>query len=118
MWDAHTHSERRPAMTRLRTQVILGASPALCYWAYLAIPLQIMTAAADHSVLVWDTRAPKASEHQKKASDISANLQAAAFKHLDLTWKPLMKVHLSKSEPGGDHNPTLFSISEIQGDRR
>lgn len=38
------------------------------------------------------------------------------FKHLS-TWKPLLKVTLPCSDPGGDFSPTKFSISERQGDR-
>lgn len=100
------------------------------------------------SILVWDTRAPKTSQTQpdkkKEAMTNPANVPPT-FKHLDLTWKPLLKVKwlidwlfhwliiwltdwfawfigctqvgLSKTEPGGDHNPTKFSIYEVQGDR-
>ena len=39
------------------------------------------------------------------------------FRYLDLTWKPMLKVSLQKSEPGGDHAPTKFSIQEKQGKR-
>lgn len=76
-----------------------------------------MTCAADHSVLVWDTRPPTKSDN-KKGSEHSSLTNTTAFKTLDLSWRPLMKVHLHKSEPGGDHNPTCFSISEVQGDKR
>lgn len=40
------------------------------------------------------------------------------FRHLDLAWKPLLRVTLPKSEPGGDHSPTKFSIAEKHGDKR
>ena len=39
------------------------------------------------------------------------------FKYLDLAWRPFLQIHLQKSEPGGDHQPVKFSISEKQGDR-
>jgi hypothetical protein len=38
------------------------------------------------------------------------------FKHL-VTWKPLLKVSLPCSEPGGDFAPIKFCISEKQGDK-
>lgn len=38
------------------------------------------------------------------------------FKHLT-SWKPLVKVTLPCSDPGGDFAPTKFSISEKQGDK-
>ncbi|XP_067929011.1 dynein axonemal intermediate chain 3-like [Watersipora subatra] len=78
--------------------------------------VQIMTAAADHSVLVWDTR-PASKADQKKGSEHSNMGTTSPLKHLDLNWRPSMKVYLHKSEPGGDHNPTVFSISEVQGDK-
>jgi hypothetical protein len=40
----------------------------------------------------------------------------ATFKHLVL-WKPLLKVTLQCSDPGGDFAPTRFSIAERQGDK-
>ncbi|KAK3590717.1 hypothetical protein CHS0354_012290 [Potamilus streckersoni] len=83
---------------------------------------QIMTCAADHCILFWDTRPPKGPQQQqssKNAEKEPVNPMGVpnTFKHLDLTWKPMLKVHLHKSEPGGDHMPTRFSISEKQGDR-
>ena len=75
-----------------------------------------MTAAADHSVLVWDTR-PVSKADQKKGSEHSNLGAVSPLKHLDLAWRPSMKVYLHKSEPGGDHNPTVFTIAEVQGDR-
>ena len=38
----------------------------------------------------------------------SRDSEANPFKHLDLTWKPLLKVTLPCSDPGGDFAPTKF----------
>ena len=38
------------------------------------------------------------------------------FKHL-ANWRPLLKVSLPCSDPGGDFAPTKFSIAEKQGDK-
>jgi hypothetical protein len=38
------------------------------------------------------------------------------FKNL-VTWRPLLKVTLPCSDPGGDFAPTKFCISEKQGDK-
>ncbi len=38
------------------------------------------------------------------------------FKHLT-SWKPILKVSLPCSDPGGDFAPTKFSIAERQGDK-
>lgn len=82
--------------------------------------VQVMSAATDHSILVWDIRPPKAAHNQpeKKKDNIHNPMGVATtFKHLDLTWKPQLKVNLLKSEPGGDHSPTKFTIHEIQGEK-
>lgn len=83
---------------------------------------QLMTCATDYCVLVWDTRPPKGPSQllTKKEDDKGTKNPMGVpdtFKHLDLSWKPFLRVHLHKSEPGGDHSPTKFSISERQGDR-
>ncbi|KAK2157176.1 hypothetical protein LSH36_196g03010 [Paralvinella palmiformis] len=70
-------------------------------------------------VLFWDTRPPKTYGGHEKQKDLMKNPMGVpdTFKHLDLTWKPMLKVNLYKSEPGGDHAPTKFSISERHGDK-
>ncbi|CAH1773609.1 unnamed protein product [Owenia fusiformis] len=76
--------------------------------------VQIMTCATDYSVLVWDTRPPKGHQVQDEKGPMGV---PNTFKHLDLVWKPHLRVFLSKAEPGGDHAPTKFTIQERQGDR-
>ncbi|XP_041359893.1 dynein intermediate chain 3, axonemal-like isoform X2 [Gigantopelta aegis] len=81
--------------------------------------VQIISAAKDHSVLFWDTRSQK--PHMAKEEHAGVKHPSGipnTFKHLDLTWKPQLKVYLHKSEPGGDHSPIVFSIGERQGDRK
>ncbi|KAK6180530.1 hypothetical protein SNE40_012670 [Patella caerulea] len=78
--------------------------------------VQVMTCAADHCVLLWDTRPMKVL--QTKDDDKGPKNPMGVpntFRHLDLTWKPLLKVQLHKSEPGGDHSPVKFTIQEKQG---
>ncbi|ESP02449.1 hypothetical protein LOTGIDRAFT_199692 [Lottia gigantea] len=80
--------------------------------------VQLMTCATDHCVLIWDTRPIKIQ--QTKDDDKGPKNPMGVpntFRHLDLTWKPLLKVQLHKSEPGGDHSPTKFTIHEKQGTR-
>ncbi|XP_045159985.2 dynein axonemal intermediate chain 3-like isoform X2 [Mercenaria mercenaria] len=83
---------------------------------------QIFTCATDNCVLVWDTRPPKGPQQQQQGTKEKQGPKNPmgvpdTFKHLDLTWKPMLRVHLHKSEPGGDHAPTKFSIAESQGER-
>ena len=77
------------------------------------------------SVLFWDTRPSKmtslhmmqAAERKKQEVNNPIGVPTT-FKHLDLTWKPTLRVQLFKAEPGGDHAPTKFSISEMQGKKQ
>lgn len=56
---------------------------------------------------------------EKKKQELDNPLGVpTTFKHLDLTWKPILRVQLFKAEPGGDHAPTKFSISEMQGKKQ
>jgi WD40 repeat protein len=77
---------------------------------------QLVTCATDHSINVWDIRAPKSTNKQQSDEKNLSGIPTT-FKHLDLTWKPHLKITLTRMEPGGDHAPTKFSISEVQGDR-
>ena len=64
--------------------------------------------------MIWDTRS-KTGNVKKKENEVSLN-GPETFKHLQ-PWKPLLKVLLPCSEPGGDFAPTKFSIAERQGDK-
>lgn len=78
---------------------------------------QLISCATDNCVLFWDTKPPKIHTlHDDKGPKQPMGVPDT-FKYLDLTWKPHLRVHLSKSEPGGDHAPTKFSIQERQGDK-
>ncbi|XP_048256413.1 dynein axonemal intermediate chain 3-like isoform X4 [Haliotis rufescens] len=80
--------------------------------------IQIMSCATDHCVMFWDTR-PSKGQQGKDDDKGPKNPMGIAntFRHLDLQWKPHLRVNLHKSEPGGDHSATKFTIQERQGDR-
>lgn len=125
LWDISAHADRlkqpRGGNRNKKTNVLVNR---------MGVPqenktlqcCQLMTCATDYCVLVWDTRPPKgpAQMLSKKDDDKGPKNPMGVpntFKHLDLSWKPFLRVHLHKSEPGGDHSPTKFSIAERQGDR-
>ena len=64
--------------------------------------------------MFWDTRS-KNLNVKKKEIDLPSNVPQT-FKHLSF-WKPLLKVTLPCSDPGGDFAPVKFSITERQGDK-
>ncbi|MBN3313246.1 WDR63 protein, partial [Atractosteus spatula] len=82
--------------------------------------VQIVTCAPDCSVLFWDIRPPRVAAHsmtdrkQKPEERPLDNPHGvpSTFKHLDLTWKPLIKVTFSKIETSGEYSPLKFSLRD------
>nr|XP_035920621.1 WD repeat-containing protein 63 isoform X3 [Halichoerus grypus] len=78
---------------------------------------QLVTCSADCTICFWDIRPQKALTPQliekKKEEHIEIPLDVpSTFLHLDLSWKPLTKIRLSKGETSLDHCPTKISLSE------
>eukprot|EP00794_Sanderia_malayensis_P008204 gene8204-9084_t len=74
---------------------------------------QIISCAADGQVLFWDTRLPKPGSVSQVQTSVSSGI-SAPFKHLDLTWKPTLKVQVRQLKGSGDLSAMKFSISERQ----
>lgn len=77
---------------------------------------QLMTAAADGQILVWDTRSKSAPKNKNEKPDVIPMNVPETFKHLT-AWKPLLKVSLPSSEAEGEFAPRKFSIGEREGDK-
>ena len=75
-----------------------------------------MTAATDSQILFWDTRSKSVTQNKNHKPEVLPMNVPDTFKHLT-SWRPLLKVSLPCSDPGGDFAPTKFSISERQGDK-
>ncbi|XP_070448854.1 dynein axonemal intermediate chain 3 isoform X1 [Equus przewalskii] len=78
---------------------------------------QLVTCSADCTICFWDIRPQKALTPQptekKKEESIEIPFDVpSTFLHLDLAWKPLSKIRLSKGETSLDHCPTKISLSE------
>ncbi|UJR25204.1 hypothetical protein I4U23_006556 [Adineta vaga] len=82
---------------------------------------QIMTCSFDSQVLLWETRPPRGGPKplSKKEREILNPMGVPlTFKHLDLTWRPFLRLQLQSPEVGQvDFAPRKFSIRESQGDR-
>ncbi|XP_062872021.1 dynein axonemal intermediate chain 3 [Trichomycterus rosablanca] len=82
------------------------------------ISVQVVSCAPDGCVMFWDLRAPhlatQSLTHKKPKSEekVLENPQRVpdTFKHLNLTWKPLVKVTLPKLEMSGEYSPVKFSL--------
>ncbi|XP_077761386.1 dynein axonemal intermediate chain 3 isoform X5 [Canis aureus] len=78
---------------------------------------QLVTCSADCTICFWDIRPQKAltpqSVEKKKEENIEIPFDVpSTFLHLDLSWKPLIKIRLSKGETSLDHCPTKLSLNE------
>ncbi|XP_008590573.1 PREDICTED: WD repeat-containing protein 63-like, partial [Galeopterus variegatus] len=78
---------------------------------------QLVTCSADCTICFWDIRPQKALTPQptekKKEEVIEIPFDVpSTFLHLDLSWKPLNKLRLSKGETSLDHCPTKISLNE------
>lgn len=74
---------------------------------------QIITCASDGSVLFWDTNSSKSATVIQNTDD-TVNDRPSTFQHLDLAWKPILKVTVHRLKGSGDYSPVKFSISEVQ----
>ncbi|XP_056305532.1 dynein axonemal intermediate chain 3 [Danio aesculapii] len=82
--------------------------------------VQLVTCAPDCCVLFWDLRAPRVMVHsltdikQKHEEKPLENPHGVpnTFTHLNLTWKPFIRVSLPKISSSGEYSPLKFSMRE------
>ncbi|CAH8475140.1 unnamed protein product [Heterobilharzia americana] len=82
--------------------------------------IQLMTCGLNGEILLWDIRSDKSPLAIDKTSDLiqPAMNVPRTFSALDMKWKPLLRIHLFKTDPGSNYALTKFSIREMQGDRK
>ncbi|XP_048670947.1 dynein axonemal intermediate chain 3 isoform X1 [Marmota marmota marmota] len=78
---------------------------------------QLATCSADCTICFWDIRpqkplTPQPTEKKKEESIEIPFDVPPTFLHLDLSWKPLAKIKLSKGETSLDLCPTKISLTE------
>nr|XP_008112387.1 PREDICTED: WD repeat-containing protein 63 isoform X2 [Anolis carolinensis] len=82
------------------------------------VSVQLATCSPDCTIYFWDLRAHRptgqSSSEKKKDEKILAPLPDVplTFKHLDLVWRPLLKVTLAKTDTGAEYSPTKISLKE------
>ncbi|XP_009958347.1 PREDICTED: WD repeat-containing protein 63, partial [Leptosomus discolor] len=83
------------------------------------ICLQLVTCSPDCSILFWDIPATKlpqqpSSEKVKKEEIFCVSPDVPdTFKHLDLCWKPLIKINLCGSDTNKGYGPLRMSLREL-----
>ncbi|XP_046905383.1 dynein axonemal intermediate chain 3 [Hypomesus transpacificus] len=84
------------------------------------ICVQVITCAPDCCVMFWDIRTPRMAaqpmtDRRHKAEEKPLENPHGVpntFKHLDLTWKPLVRVALPKIDTSGEYSPLKFSLQD------
>uniref|UniRef100_A0A8C5Q007 Dynein axonemal intermediate chain 3 n=2 Tax=Leptobrachium leishanense TaxID=445787 RepID=A0A8C5Q007_9ANUR len=78
--------------------------------------VQLATSSPDCSVLFWDLRShrPHGQTDKKMEQSQLGNPQGVpdTFRHLDLVWKPLVKVTMSRIGASGEYSPMKVSLSD------
>ncbi|XP_056132741.1 dynein axonemal intermediate chain 3 [Lampris incognitus] len=82
------------------------------------ICVQIVTCALDCCLMIWDIRAPRmvtqllmdSMQRMREEPLEKPHTVPSTFRHLNLTWKPLVRVSLPKMDTRGEYSATKFSL--------
>ncbi|XP_010294352.1 PREDICTED: WD repeat-containing protein 63 [Phaethon lepturus] len=86
------------------------------------ICLQLVTCSPDCSILFWDIPATKCPEQMNEPSPENIKEEETfskppdvpdTFKHLDLCWKPLIKINLCESDTNTEYGPIRICLREL-----
>ncbi|KAF1468926.1 WD repeat-containing protein 63, partial [Eudyptula minor novaehollandiae] len=83
------------------------------------ICVQLVTCSPDCSILFWDIPATKLPEQPSSEKVKEEEIFCMppdvpdTFKHLDLCWKPLIKINLRKSDTNTEYSPVRISLKEL-----
>ncbi|XP_026529956.1 WD repeat-containing protein 63 [Notechis scutatus] len=82
------------------------------------ICVQLMTCSPDCTIYVWDLRTyrpalqPSLEKKKEEGIIIVPPDVPTTFKHLDLAWKPIIKINLPKADTSAEYSPIRFSFRE------
>ncbi|NXL57084.1 WDR63 protein, partial [Chordeiles acutipennis] len=80
------------------------------------ICMQLVTCSPDCSVLFWDipaTGKPSCEKVKEEEIFVMPHDVPDTFKHLDLCWKPLIKINLCESDINTEYGPVRISLREL-----
>ncbi|NWW90581.1 WDR63 protein, partial [Rhynochetos jubatus] len=84
------------------------------------ICMQLVTCSPDCSILFWDipaTKLPEQSSSEKVKEEKKFYIPPGVLgteKHLDLCWKPLIKINLCESDTNTEYGPVRISLRELR----
>ncbi|KAM6326985.1 LOW QUALITY PROTEIN: dynein axonemal intermediate chain 3 [Podargus strigoides] len=84
------------------------------------ICVQLVTCSPDCSILFWDIPASKLPEQPSSEKVKEENIFGmppdvpGTFNHLDLCWKPLMKINLCESDTNTEYRPVRMSLRKLR----
>ncbi|KAJ3599275.1 hypothetical protein NHX12_033238, partial [Muraenolepis orangiensis] len=80
--------------------------------------VQLVTCAPNCSVMFWDIRGQRAGLQPDRKQRVEGFSEPETFSHLNLTWNPLVKVSLPRTDSTGfPFNPLKFSLQYNTRDR-
>ncbi|NXQ82645.1 WDR63 protein, partial [Nyctibius grandis] len=81
---------------------------------------QLVTCSPDCSVLFWDIPATKLPEQpssekvkEEEIFDMPCDVPDDTFKHLDICWKPLIKINLCESDTNTEYGPVRIILRQL-----
>nr|XP_021149872.1 WD repeat-containing protein 63 isoform X2 [Columba livia] len=77
--------------------------------------VQLVTCSPDCSILFWNNPAMKSSSEKLKEEDIFGMPFDVpdTSKHLDLCWKPLVKINLCENDTNAEYSPVRINFREL-----
>lgn len=91
--------------------ITCSADCTICFWDIRPQKPTVTSAATATSTTNTNPQQPPAEKKKEETIEIPFDVPST-FLHLDLSWKPLSRIKLSKGETSLDHCPTKLSLGE------
>ncbi|EDL82415.1 rCG28705 [Rattus norvegicus] len=93
--------------------ITCSADCTICFWDIRPQKPTVTSAATATTTSTTNTNPQQPPAEKKKEESIEIPFDVpSTFLHLDLSWKPLSRIKLSKGETSLDHCPTKLSLGE------
>ncbi|NXU55039.1 WDR63 protein, partial [Turnix velox] len=79
----------------------------------VGVSVQLVTCSPDSSILFWDIPDTELREQLSSEKIREKDIFNMPLDHLDLCWKPLMKINLCESDTNTEYSPVRISLREL-----